>query len=645
MHKGKETNWIKWVAEKLGDHPTKSYKFGQMAYAYAFYRGDQYMIWDERLGIIREVNIPRECRSMLNVCRSFADLYVSKMLKDDPVPRFKPYPDNTERNDEDIAAIGNGMLTYWWKSVGFGSQHLRHATQWGAITGIIIGKMFYDKNMVSGIYLGDIALETVNPFHFFCNADARNDDEVRWVIHRFPTEKSVIEDRFDYKRGELAADVKQEVEMERVQMGKSVDAYVSGEDEDTVFVYDIWIKKCKDYPKGVHAIVAGGKNPVDDDNSDPDMVPFFTCPVKGLPDEFYGQGILKNILTPQRDGNRTESIVQGNASAMGNGKWMVSRQSNILQSALNNEESEVVEYDQVEPKLVQGVPVPEQIANRWWDLHRKMQVITGLQDNGTIPYRGSETGPGALKELKSSQEAMFAPDVAAESDYIEKLARRFFYLARRYYPEERQINIVGENKQPEVKKFNAQKVPRDFDIDTEVGAGFALSQEDRMNTMVQFAQTGIFDKIPGIDWRTIGEEIMKYAGLNKIKESTFQDELQARDNLDLVLLGEQAPVSKYSNWPIHIKIFTDYTKRPEYRSLDAAIRNNIDDYISFCITTIQQQMMEQQAAQQGPPQTGPGNGKPQSDTNTEKAQANQNMRSATGQPVKNNMDQADVPQS
>jgi hypothetical protein len=640
-----KTDWVKWVEEKLGNHPTKSSKFGQMAFAYAFYRGDQYKIWDEGLGIIRNVNIPRECRSIYNVCRSFADLYTAKMLKGDPVPRFKPYPDNTERSDEDIATVGNGMLEYWWRSVVDGSARLRKQNQWGAITGIGIGKIFYNKDRQSGIYKGDIDWEDVNPFHFFTNADARCDEEMRWVDHRFPSEKSVIEDRFELKRGTLQADVKQEIEMDRVQMGRSVDSYVSGEDESTVFVHDIWMKACKDYPEGKHVIVAGGKTLVEEDNPDPEMLPFFTFPVKGLPDELMGQGILKNILGMQRDMNRIESIVQGNSSWMGNVKWLVDRQSNVMNSALNNEEYEVVEYDGKEPKLSQAIGVPATIANRWWDLHRKMQVVTGLQDNGTIPFRGSQTSPGVMQELKSSEDVIFAPDVAVQGDYTKKIVRRFFYLSRKYYPEERQVAIVGENRQPEVRKFNAQKIPRNFDVDIAIGSGFSQSQEARMDQMVQLAQTPIFDKIPGFDWRGFGEELMRYSGMNKSRESMYADELQARENLDLVLIGEQAPVSKYSNWPIHIKIFTDYTKKPEYRTQSAEVRNNIDDYIDFCNATIQQQMMAQAASQQPPPpMLGPGNGAPQSKTNTEKAQAGANRRQATGQPTAENIGDQPMPE-
>lgn len=638
-----KTDWVKWVQEKLGDHPTKNFKFGQMAFAYAFYRGDQYMIWDEKLGIIREVNIPRECRSMYNICRPFVDMYTAKMLKGDPMPSFKPYAENTERNDEDVSLIGNGMIQYWWKSVVDGAAKLRKQNQWGGITGIAIGKMFYDKDMVSSMYQGDIAWETVNPFHFFCNPDARSDDEMRWVIHRFPAEKSVIEERFDEKLGSLSADVKQEVEMERVQIGKSVDKYVSGEEESTVFVHDIWLRACKEYKNGKHVIVAGGKTLVDEDNYEPDMLPFFTFSVKGLPDELYGQGILKNILVIQRDMNRIESIVQGNSSWMGNVKWLVNRMSNLLPSALNNEEYEVVEYDGNPPTLSQAIGVPATIANRWWDLYRKAQICTGLQDNGTIPYRGSEVSPGVMKELKSSEDVIFAPDVAAQESYIQKIVRRFFYLARKYYQEERIVNIVGENRKPEVKKFNAQKMPRDFDTEIDIGSGFAESQENKLGTLLQYLQTGVFDKMKNVDWDAVGEQLLDYAGLNKIKENQYRDELQARQNLDLVLAGEQAPVSQYTNFPVHVKVFINYTKSPEYRDQAVEIRNNLDDYISTCIQFIQQQAM-QQAATDAQNQTGPGNGVPQAQSNAEKQKMANNRRLATGQPT-GNMDQAAQPQS
>jgi len=666
--KKEEDFWVNWVQKKLGDNPTSTNKFGLMAQEYAFYRGDQYRVWDQRLGILRQVNIAREARCIYNVCRPFVNMFVAKMLKGDPEPRFLPYPDNTEENDKNLTIIGNGMSQYWWKTAVSGSAKLRHQCQWGGITGIGIGKLYYNKDKQSGIYQGEIDFDTVNPFHFFCNYDARNDDEMRWAVERFPKEKSVVEEEFGLKKDSLIADEKRTIEEKRLAGGIFVDNYVSEQDESTVFVHDIWIKACKEYPLkwvaekdefgqpaidengepkgkwtgGKHVVVAGGETLVEEDNSEPDMLPFFTFRVKSLPDELYGDGILKDILTPQRDMNRIESIVQGNAAFMGNGKWMVNRNSNVPQTALNNEEMERVDYDGEAPKRDQGVPVPEQIANRWWDLYRKMQTITGLQDNATIPYRGSQTSPGVMKELKSSEDVIFAQEVAEMSDYVRRIMRRFFFLAKKYYTEDRVIDIVGENKRPEVVTFNAQEFVKDPDFDISVGSGFSQSQEAKMDQMIQFAQTGIFERIPNFDWESFGKQIMEYGGLNKLSEDTFRDERQAKANLQLVLMGEQAPHSKYANFEAHIKVFTDYTKTPEYRTQDAQVRADIDKYIDECNQILQERMMQQmmqefemQQMQQQmmPPKLGPGNQKPQRNTATEEMEAGAARSQGTGQPV------------
>ncbi|MFH1739172.1 MAG: hypothetical protein ABIH23_09195, partial [bacterium] len=423
---------------------------------------------------------------------------------------------------------------------------------------------------------------------------------------------------------------------------------VSASDEETVFVHDIWIKECRDYPNGKHVIVAGDKTLVDEDNSEPDMLPYFTFRVKPIADEIYGDGILKNILRLQRDMNRVESIVQENASLMGLSVWLVNRGAGVLKSAINNVGGGVIEWDgNIKPERDQGVPVPEQIANRWWDIFRKMQVITGLQDPGMgmIPYRGSQTSSGVIKELKLSEDVNFAPDISELTDYVKRIMRRYFYLARKYYAEPRMISIMGENRRPEIVWFTSSDIVKDPDFDIDVGSGFSQSQEARMDQMIQFAQTGIFNMIPGIDWRTVGEEILDYAGLKRIKENTYADELQARRNLQTILMGNDVPLSQYANLAAHIKVFTDYIKRPEYEFISIEQKTAVDRYIGRAKQMQQMQMMQQmqqmQMMQGGPP-TGPGNQAPQGPTGTERGMAAAAQQQSPGRPPAD-MEQAGEP--
>ncbi len=647
----KETNWVEWIEDKLGDHPATNNKFGLMAQMYAWYRGDQYRVWDQRLGILREVNIARETRSIRNICRPIVDMFTSKALKGDPEPRFRPYPDNTEDADQSLSVIGNGMSQYWWRTAVGGSAKLRQQVQWGAITGIIASKVYFDKNKISGQYTGDVEWETVNPFHLFMNGDARRDGDLRWVIHRFPKERTVVEDEFGLARDTLKPEEKSIIENLRVSSGMSVDEYVLGEDKDTVFVHDLWIKACKDYPNGKHVIIASDTVLVNEDNSEPELLPFFTARVKGIPDDIYGEGVLKNVLSIQRDTNRMESIVVGNTSAFGNAKLLVNRNAGIIKSQVNNEESGVLDWDgQIPPTLLQGVVVPAHIVNWFWDSWRKALNAVGFTEvgRGDIPFRGSQTQPGVVRELKQSEEVNFAPDVAEISDYVQAIMRRFFHLAKKYYvtademgvlrPEQRIVDIVGDNKRPEAITFVAQQFIKDPDFEIAIGSGFSQSREARMDQMTQLMQTGIFDKIPGIDWGSIGKEILDYAGLNKISEDTFRDERQAKRNLQTILGGNPYYLSPFANLPVHMKVFKDYINDPEYEYLEPQQKMDVDNYLR----EVQMLMMQQMMAQMMPPpglNAGPGNGQPQPETGTERAEASAGRRMGQGQPPQPDMEQ------
>lgn len=641
----KKTNWEEWIKEKLGDHPVESNKFGLMAQMYAWYRGDQYRVWDQRLGLLREVNIARETRSIRNICRPLVDLFTSKMLKGDPEPRFRPYPDNTEDSDQSLSVVGNGMSQFWWRTAVGGSAKLRHQTQWGAITGIGVSKLYYNKNKVSGNYVGEVEWKTLNPFHFFCNADARSDEEMRWGCERFPADTEVIEDDFNLPRGELSPDEKHTIEEARIAGGKNVDQYVMGEDTSTVIVHDIWIKACKDYPNGKHVIWAGGKTLVEEDNTEPDMLPFFTFRVKPDTDDIYGEGVLKNVLPIQRDINRMESIVVGNTSAFGNAKILINRASNVIRSQINNEEAGVVEWDGTQkPELLNGVIVPSHIVNSFWDNWRKAMQTVGFSEagRGDIPYRGSQTSPGVIKELKQSEDVIFAQDVAEATEYVQRIMRRYFYLAKKYYAEPRIIDIVGDNKRPEVITFVAQKFIKDPDFEISIGSGFSQSQEARMDQIIQFAQTGIFDRIPNIDWGAIGKQLLDYAGLNKISENTFRDERQAKRNLQTILGGEDAAFSPYSNLEAHMKVFTEFINEPEYDYLPLDRRASIDSYIQAVQQAQmmkQMQQMQQMQMMQAMMAGGQGNQQKQIPTASEAGEAAGQRRMAEGQPPSPDMDQ------
>jgi hypothetical protein len=267
--------------------------------------------------------------------------------------------------------------------------------------------------------------------------------------------------------------------------------------------------------------------------------------------------------------------------------------------------------------------------------------VTKLQDlgMGMIPKGGSQMAASTTNELVNSEDVMFAPDVDRMVEFVQKIIRRYLFLAKKYYKEERIVTIIGANKRPEAMAFFAEKLKDDYNVDIRVGAGFSKSDEAIVTQITNLMQTQAFDKA-GVDPRVVMEEVLKKTGLVKIKEDTFKDERQAKRFLKFMVdnPGGEYPINKFVNPNAHIKVFTDYTKLPNFDTADPRVRGTIEKYID--------RMVGMTIGQNGqPPQPGapgqPGNAPPQAPTSEEMAQADQNQRLATGQPVADNMGQAE----
>ena len=618
--KDKKTDWVEWRKKRIGggqDTPLKiNLKHSRIAWCEAFDRGDQYRILNEITGIIEDVYTTRETRCIYNMCKPFNDAYTSKMLKGDPTPSATPFSTNTEDYDEDLSIATNGAIENWWKVSANGSMKLRDTTRSAAVGSIGWAKVVYDKNKHSGIYDGEIIWEKVNSLHAFPNADATCDEEIREFIHRFPKEKSVAEEEFveqmkSLKIKEFDAVDKNSVHPELANASKKADYMQNAEVEATIIQDDIWIRACKKFPKhwivekdemeqpvldekgepqgewvgGRHVIMIGDNVLVDEECKGPDVdsVPFKSYIVNPIDGQLSGLGVTYPIIPIQRDINKLNSIVMENAETMGHLKWIIKENSVTLAGSIDDMSGERLEFSGDFPPMQSAChPLPQHITGRYMELFGVMKFITGLQDIGLgmIPRGGSQMAAGTTNELKNSEEVRFAPDIARMVEFVQWIIRRYLANAKIYYKEQRIINIIGENKRPEAIEFFGQKLKDNYNIDIKVGQGFSRSDEAQVIAITNLMATPAFDKA-GVDPRLIMEELLKKQGLTKLKEDTFRDERQAKRFLNFIINNpnKDYPKNKYVNPKVHIAIFTDYTKQPEFDMADPMIRGTIEKYI------------------------------------------------------------------
>jgi hypothetical protein len=673
-----DKEWVNAIQSMYDRHPIKTKKHPKMQLSYSFYRGEQYKKWDEAAGMLVDVTLTRETKSMYNFCKVFGDLYPAKMLKDDPVPYGTPFPDNTESNDERVTLVSNAAFRWWWKRMGM-RQKTFSVVKYGGIMGLGVLKTYWDKTFgkeigdeivtddygqpiaVRKIFAGEVVTKVINPVRFYPDPDAVCPEEMQWAFDVAPYPISFLEATYGVK--DLAQDDKSKLNNYRSDTTNSVDDYTTNTEEPVALLYDFWAKATPLNPNGCHVMVAGGKIliPVEA-NPEPDILPYDLVAVSKPMDELIGGGVIYPLYTLQRDFNKSNSLIQESIRWMGNQKWFVHEDTNIEDNALNDESGEIVRWGgQVMPSIVGAQPLPQHILERPNYLMELAKFITKMQDAGMgiMGKRFSQTSGAAIDSLKSSEEISFTEDIANVDLFFANVYLRYCRLAKKYYQEERIAYIVGKDKKQEVVRFMGTDFVDNYDVNTEIGLGFAPSDKSKFDQYLQLVQTGFFEKA-GIPLDFVAKEVLKIGGMNKLSEITYMDERQARRLLDTILRGGNPVFSKYSNVDLFIKIFQQFTTGAEYENAlndqqRLAIDVNIEKFkqiqLQLAVQKMIEEMQKMQAVQQAvpPPQPPapmalqgkyPGQGAPGANpempqTVTQRDEAQNNLHLASGQPSQN----------
>ena len=616
-----ETNWVTFVDKQIENHPVTTSRHPKMALYKAFYEGHQYKTLDEYTNQIRDVAITRETKSITNISEVFINLWAAKMMEGNPYPQITPFPDNVDDDIIKISKVSNGAVRSWWKTQKM-RQKLGRCLKWGGVTGAMWGRILWDVNAGDNFEIptvdlfgneeaeliseGDVTFEVLNPFQMFPNPEARDAEDLRYVVHQFPKAKSVVEDAFDLPRDSLNADDMSSAENQQRQARIDNDIYYREgvtKEADVVLIKELWMKASKQYPRGKHVVVVNKRVLVNEDNPRPWKLPFVYMPVREILDEFWGQGYMEKLVPLNREYNKTNSLIIENMIWSGNNKWMVERGSGVKEHSLTDQPGEVVEYDMVAPQQSQAAPLPHYIVAHPDDIFRRMQQAMNIQDPsmGMIPHRGSQTSGTVVRELKESEKVFFSEDMSLFKKFVEEIITEYLSLAKNHYELERFAKVLGANRKPEIIKFSQADFVKNYNIDINVGEGFSVSPSVRFDQIMQMWEQKVIQD-PAIVMRAVSN----FGTLEKVADELLKDEKKAEYTLDAILsarttaeLQEASELSPYDNHDVHIRVFTDFIKEPRYRELGLTHRTVINQYINICYQKkYEMQMMQQQIMMQ-----------------------------------------------
>lgn len=333
---------------------------------YKFFRGKQ---WKERRPAYRSSEV-------LNYVFSAIQTIIPIMTDNRPNIETQPQ----EPSDLEFSEIMTQLLRAKWDTNNWNNVVSESVVDM-CIYGTAIFEVEWNEQMSDG--LGDYTFKTLDPFYFFPDPNARNinDESCKYIITAIPTEvgelklkypdkanliksdlssitmaKSAKEDLLDFKIRRVADDI----------VVADYDYLDEAKKSNQVLVLTCWLrddtmkevelsedvngtitktkKQVKAFPTGRKIVIANGVILEDIPNPYIDgKFPFAKYVDYILPREFWGQGEIETLQSPQRIINKLISYIMDVLTLMGNPIWIVDTSSGIDTDNLFNIPGAVVE--------------------------------------------------------------------------------------------------------------------------------------------------------------------------------------------------------------------------------------------------------------------------------------------------------------
>ena len=303
----------------------------------------------------------------------------------------------------------------------------------------------------------EINVNVVDPYDLYVDSTARDPEEARYMFlairrniedinadpkYRDYIKKNKIELKSD---GKVAASSMKERSINMEKVGD-----VKGSDEaNTIIVKELWYKKY-DEETGEQTIwimaKAGETTIREPEETDLTRFPFFRLPSDVEPLKMYGQGWVKNLISPNKLLNQLESQVAEYNDLMNRGKWVTDRGAGVR--TINNNNGQIIEkkrgFDVIQASIS---PLSAAIFKQIENASMYIEDMGGAHDAtmGRIPT-GAKSGK-ALEALQVGDSNNLSEVVENLEEFLESVYEYILELiAHKYQFARRIITTTGSGE-------------------------------------------------------------------------------------------------------------------------------------------------------------------------------------------------------
>lgn len=373
---------------------------------------------------------------------------------------------------------------------------------------------------------GEIRAVEVNPFNIFPDPLANSIDDAEYIIYATYKHVNELKKLYSQKANLLeGSNVKYEELITNEELTQSVD--------NQVLVLEIW---CRDYttieteeedeedgkkykvtkPKykngrvitvapDLNVLLEDKENPYDDGK-----FPFILDKCYDVPYEFWGEGEVKQLLSPQEYINDLNNQIIDNAKLTANMPWIVDKNAGIPMKSLTNRPGLVIRKNPNSNITREQPPsMPNYVNNKVEELKQDMETISGMHDvtQGRRPT-GIQAG-NAIMALQEAGQARVRIKIKLMEKNLTEVAKMWYSRMRQFWKFDRWVRVESTN--PDIKfmfeEIKQEDLVEDFDITIVSGSTMQKNRAGMLELLIRLAQTTAEDGVPMIDRKTVLEYV------------------------------------------------------------------------------------------------------------------------------------------
>lgn len=543
-----------------------------------FYCGNQYCDVSPFGGVQAEdKRFYWQSRRVFNHVAPMVEARLAKLERLRPKLTVRAFSD--EDADVKSAKLATGVLNYAQERIGFSSTVSR-VLNWAETCGSGFYKIAWNEKggrVVAQteegepIFEGEVSVSALSPFEIYPDRlDAESIEELNSIIHAKVVPVGDVFEKFGViVKGEpisklgLTGQVRIPLEEEKL-----------GEEDEAVILIERYQRPSSTYPNGRLEIVAGdtllfaGDLPYENGEREERIFPFVKQDCIKAPGSFFGLSIIDRLIPVQRAYNAVRNRKHEFLNRLSMGVLTV-EDGSVDTDELAEEgllPGKVLVYRQggKAPEMLDPGAFPTEFAKEEEWLEKEFSLISGVSDlfkNSTPTGVTSATG---LQLLLSQDESRLSGTLRSIENAFKEIGKQILRLYKQFAGTARLMTMTGENKQIQVRYFNASDLSvNDVSFETEE----VQTPEQKRELVLRLFEAGL---LSGDDGKITAEN--KHRVLEAFGFGSYEN---ARDisSLHIAKAGEEnlemrktdVAIDDYDDHDLHIIEHTRYLLSSEFK--------------------------------------------------------------------------------